>query len=252
MTTPPPIRSSLRVALARLRVLPGDIPNNADRSSEPSIKIALEQIRLIFGAADSAGVQQPGQTSGAKLEDEVRDFLRAEFPPLVPGATWMIERNLSITRFRQYSHLAEVAKLVADDPTGLLRNALGTEYVIKPDVTVGRPSPLGAPVLHASVSCKATIRSDRVQNARHEANILLHHRRGRAPHIVVVTSEPLPSRLASIAQGTGEIDCTYQVALPELREAVARVGGREERILEELIANGRLADLSDLPTALTF
>lgn len=252
MTTSLP-RPSLRVALALLRVLPSGVANTADVSSRLSKLIALEQIGLVFGTASSAGVQQPGQTYGTSLENKVRDFLRAEFPPLMPGIAWEIERNISIDKFRQYAHLAEVAHLVEDDPTGLLRNALGTEYVIKPDVTVARPDPLGVPILHASVSCKSTIRSDRVQNARHEANILLRHRRGRAPHIVVVTAEPLPSRLASIAQGSGEIDCTYQVALPELREAVSRVGSPDQqRTLEELVRNGRLADLSDLPTALSY
>ena len=103
-------------------------------------------------------------------------------------------------------------------------------------------------ILHASVSCKWTIRSDRTQNSRAEALNLLRNRKGRAPHIAVVTAEPLPSRLASIAMGTGDIDCTYHVALHELR-AVAHDGdwGDAEEMLAIMIDGKRLRDISDLP-----
>lgn len=51
---------------------------------------------------------------------------------------------------------------------------------------------------------------------RHEGVILARSRRGREPHIVTVTAEPLPSRLAAIACGTGEVDAVYHVALAKL------------------------------------
>src|ERR1035438_2137764 len=79
----------------------------------------------------------------------------------------------------------------------------------------------GLPILHASISCKWTIRSDRVQNARSEALNLIRNRKGRLPHVVVVTGEPLPSRLSAIALGTGDIDCVYHFAL---RSEERRVG----------------------------
>ena len=183
----------------------------------------------------------------------MKGYLELAIPASAPAVLWTFGRNIPIDQFSQYRHLDDIAKIVKSDLTGLLRDALGTEYVIQPDVTVGRSDPLGVPYLHASVSCKWTIRSDRVQNARHEANVLIRHRRGRCPHIVVVTAEPLPSRLASIARGTGEIDCTYHLALPELVAAVKNVGNHLQcRVLDELVANGRLADLADLPDALLF
>jgi len=43
------------------------------------------------------------------------------------------------------------------------------------------------PILHASISCKWTLRSDRAQNARTEALNLVRNRKGKLPHIVVVT-----------------------------------------------------------------
>ena len=82
----------------------------------------------------------------------------------------------------------------------------------------------GLPLLHASISCKWTIRSDRAQNARSEALNLVRNRKGRLPHVVVVTAEPTPSRLASIALGTGDIDCVYHFALYELQATVKALG----------------------------
>ena len=45
---------------------------------------------------------------------------------------------------------------------------------------------------------------------------------------MAVTAEPLPTRLASLALGTGDLDCVYHFALPELREAVEKVGGEDQ------------------------
>ena len=36
---------------------------------------------------------------------------------------------------------------------------------------------------------------------------MIRNRKGHLPHIVVVTAEPMPNRLASLALGTGDIDC---------------------------------------------
>ncbi len=104
------------------------------------------------------------------------------------------------------------------------------------------------PILHASISCKWTIRSDRAQNARAEALNLIRNRKGRTPHIVVITAEPTPSRLASLALGTGDIDCVYHFALPELIDSVNEEGNDEaENLLDALVAGKRLRDISDLP-----
>ena len=92
------------------------------------------------------------------------------------------------------------------------------------------------------------MRSDRAQNARSEALNLIRSRRGRTPHIVVLTAEPLPSRLASLALGTGDIDCVYHIALPELRAAAAALSKpKASQLLELMIDQRRLKDISDLP-----
>ena len=103
-------------------------------------------------------------------------------------------------------------------------------------------------MLHASISSKWTIRSDRAQNSRTEALNLIRNRKGRLPHIVVVTAEPLPSRLASIALGTGDIDCVYHAMLYELVESVKEVGLEDSlEMLNIMIDGKRLKDISDLP-----
>jgi hypothetical protein len=71
--------------------------------------------------------------------------------------------------------------------------------------------------------------------------VLTGHRRGRQPHIVTVTVEPLPTRLAAIARGPGEIDAVYHVMLDELVAATEAVGTPEQQIvLDELVSQRRL------------
>jgi hypothetical protein len=103
-------------------------------------------------------------------------------------------------------------------------------------------------LLHASISCKWTLRSDRSQNARTEGLNLIRNRKGHTPHIAVVIGEPLPSRIASLALGTGDIDCVYHFALPELLEAVKATGDQTAiETLETMVDGKRLWDIADLP-----
>ena len=103
--------------------------------------------------------------------------------------------------------------------------------------------------MHASISCKWTIRSDRSQNTRTEALNLIRNRKGNLPHIVAVTAEPLPMRIASLALGTGDIDCVYHFALGELRQVCETVPRAEDQLemLEVMVEGNRLRDISDLP-----
>ena len=68
-----------------------------------------------------------------------------------------------------------------------------------------------------------------------------------------MTAEPLPGRLASLALGTGDIDCVYHAFLYELREAIAMNVRNEEKdedaleLLDTMIEGKRIKDISDLP-----
>jgi hypothetical protein len=76
----------------------------------------------------------------------------------------------------------------------------------------------------------------------------LRNRKGRSPHIVIVTAEPTPSRISSIALGTGDIDCVYHFALYELQKAVEEIGNEDnQHLLNIMIEGKRLKDISDLP-----
>lgn len=222
------------------------VANNADVANPPSRAIAAEMMRLIGVTQD----EPPRFDAGRALEVGVRDHLAAALPVADPNRLWDVQRRLLITDFVQYEHLARVDALVQTNPT--LRTELGRDYLIAPDVTVGVGMAAGSAVLHAAISCKWTIRSDRVQNIRHEGVILTRNRRGRQPHIVTVTAEPLPTRLAAIARGTGEVDGVYHVALDELTAAVNLAGSQEQRsVLAELVTQHRLFDYVELVNILT-
>jgi hypothetical protein len=221
-----------------------------------------------------------GQTSGKMFESAVAEFLENTLPHLqtVRPAQWHIENvggsrgRYHLASYVPYTHLDELASAIERDPT--LTTVLGNTYNISPDVLVARlpvsdevinadeivvdeasatRTPFRSanqqfPIVHAVVSCKWTLRSDRAQNARSEALGVIRNRKGRAPHIVVVTGEPSPSRLASLALGTGDIDTVYHFALPELMAAALELDNDEVLSMLTILTDGhRLRDISDLP-----
>jgi len=242
--------------------------NLADISSRASSAIAAKWGELIPGAY---GTKAAEQTSGKKFDDAVADFLKCGFELLSafrPGDwSWQTE---PIYQSDQYQHLAEVMAALKDRPE--LKTVFGEEYLIKPDILVRKvpisPSELGGrsgdvalyspfvldallahgkPTLHASISCKLTLRSDRAQNVRTEALNLIRNRKGRTPIFVTVVAEPTPHRIASLALGTGDLDCVYHTGLYELNHAVKEVGSEEQvEMLGDMVNGRRLRDLSDL------
>ncbi len=229
------------------------VPNTADRDSTTSVAIAQ-------GILDRLEVdaERPitGQAAGTLLETGVEAWLGEELRRLDPDRAWEVGRHRLITEFAQYEHLSRLDELVEEDGSGVLAAAVGGDYLIKPDVTVGvshPEDPFARPFLHAAISCKWTIRSDRVQNIRHEGVILTKHRRGRQPHVVSVTTEPLPTRLASIGMGTGEVDAVYHVTFDELYVSTREHGTPEQReALELLVDQDRLLPFDHLATTLAW
>jgi hypothetical protein len=200
--------------------------------------------------------------------------------PVRPGP-WRFstsQASIGISAYDQYRHLSELKELISSHPA--IKAAIGCDYLISPDIVITRRpltdaeinagskmpivggthvamrSPLRAldpesraELLHASISCKWTMRSDRSQNTRTEALNLIRNRKGHVPHIVVVTFEPLPTRIASIAMGTGDVDCTYHAALNELKDSVEEDDTLADQadLLRTLVEGRRLRDISDLP-----
>lgn len=262
------------------------VASNADTSSRGSkaiagrmIDILTEEQRHTVSTVDKIS----GQTLGKQFETVTMEFLRETFPHLAnlrPGKWTVLQlgnnNKLKTSDFAQYEHLAYLNALTAQNAQ--LAAVLGNDYLVAPDVVIYRDlytdeeinadlcvvddrtckmadirkSNGGKPILHASVSAKYTMRSDRAQNSRTEALNLIRNRKGHLPHIVVVTAEPMPNRLASLALGTGDIDCVYHFALYELIRAVREVGSEDAvETLETLVQGKRLKDISDLPLDLS-
>jgi len=103
-------------------------------------------------------------------------------------------------------------------------------------------------ILHAGIFCRWTLQGDRGQNAQIGILNLIRNRKGNLPHVVAVTAEPLPTRIASLALGTGDLDCVYHFALPELMEAIREIDNEDQMdMLKTLVEGRRLRDISDLP-----
>ena len=259
------------------------VASNADGSNQPS-KIIARLVAEKLGA--KVGQKVKGQTAGTLFEQITMQFISSTFPKLQhlrPG-DWTVlslgnQSSVKTFDFAQYEHLAYLSQLVEQNKQ--LSTMLGNDYMVAPDVVIYRDlyedieinqghqyinddickmaslrkKNGGKPILHASVSAKWTMRSDRAQNSRTEALNLIRNRKGHLPHIIVVTGEPLPSRLSSLALGTGDLDCVYHFALYELIDAVKEYSqnGREDILetLENLVEGNRLKDISDLPLDLS-
>lgn len=262
------------------------MPSNADSSSKPSIRFA-QGIAVRLGTA-TQGKKLQGQTLGARFEQATANFVDATFPQLdtIRPGDWTVRRlgdnskpgfktkkqRIEGSIYEQYEHLSDLEIIVKENRA--MQASLGNAYSIAPDVVVTR-KPVSDELinqnafivgdgfsthatireavqqrhfLHAVISCKWTIRSDRAQNSRSEALNLIRNRKGRTPHIAIVTAEPGPNRIASLALGTGDIDCVYHFALPELMESVKEAGDETAlEMLNMMVQGKRLKDISDLP-----
>jgi len=253
---------------------PDNTPSIADKHSRASVELARGVVRRL--GYPLRKTLPSGQTAGVAFEEVTKNFLEDSFRLLAglrPGK-WGFFANADITKLDQYEHLVDLFQALAQHKN--LRAVLGDD-LIKPDIVIGRVpvsdeeinkeeivirgsdtaslSPLRASnaqtpkqILHASISCKWTMRSDRAQNARSEGLNLIRNRKGHTPHITIVTAEPYLLRIASVALGTGDIDCVYHIALPELGEAVAEYGNEAiSEMFDTLVKGKRLRDISDLP-----
>jgi hypothetical protein len=217
------------------------VPNNADIDNRESLQLSAAMLESLSAQAGQE-LPPPPPSPGALLEEAIRIDLARELEARDNSRGWTARRGAPVTDYSQYVHLLHLNQLVVNNPT--LSVTIGQDYLIKPDVLIGLedvPTVNGLPLLHAAVSCKWTIRSDRVQNIRHENNQMVRHRRGRQPHLVAVTVEPLPSRLAAIARGTGEVDAVYHAAYDELHAAVqASNNAGQQAAWAEITGQGRL------------
>ena len=253
-------------------------PNFADGTNRTSCRIAWEIVERL----QSVNTSQPlsGQTTGARFKSITASFIEEAFHLLRltrPGS-WSFSTKFAISRFDQHEYLEGLEKiesLAADRP---LKSFPDEEYILKPDIVIGRQRITNEEIVreeeivvndyhianltswrdentssphalfHAGISCKWRIRSDGTKNSYVSALNLIRNRKGRLPHIAVVTAEPLPTRLAAIALGTGDVDCVYHFALHEMRAAIEEIDNEDQMdMLNIMIQGKRLRDISDLP-----
>jgi hypothetical protein len=259
----------------RKNKIKGNYPNNADGDSKISVRIAWEIIKLITEKPKYGNIS--GQEAGNIFEQLTMEFIEDAFTLLnhIRPGKWNYSTHKSISQFDQYRDLASLDKFIKKNKE--LSTTFGQDYLISPDIVISREpisdkeinrktallinkdnfaklTPLRKnnyafenPILHASISCKWTFRSGRGQNARTEALNLIRNRKGKLPPIVAVTAEPTASRIASLALGTGDIDCVYHFALNELQETVNNIKDETQlEMLNMLIDGRRLRDISDL------
>jgi hypothetical protein len=195
-------------------------PNFADGSSRSSVSIS-NGIAELLGFPVRSEPRLSGQTAGSLFEKLTCNFLQDAFTAihhLRPGSWEYLTTRTQISGFVQYRHLETLDALVTDNQT--LSAALGHGYIVTPDIVVARHpatheevnasrkfldntglaslTPFLArnqsaclPFLHASVSCKWTIRSDRSQNTRTEALNLIRNRQ-RQPAAYCVGNRRTP------------------------------------------------------------
>ncbi len=255
------------------------VPNMADTGNRQSVYLSFFFFDSLLQRLPDITIGQTtsGQNFGNLLEMGIARGLR----------TLVGEHHLDFTvsakgdqgddrapsfRITDYWPYATPPTRPSDPGEAQVYRALGRGHLIQPDVVIWRnrkmefmrvengetvPITVSTPQLFACISGKATIRSDRSQSSRYEGNALMRWRRARPPHIMVVTAEPSPSRLGSLAWGLGDLDCVYHVNLAALyhafrqveeeigRRTVARdVGSSEE--LKDLIEHARVKDISQL------
>jgi hypothetical protein len=255
------------------------VVTNADSHNAVSVALAAGVAERL--AIPLTGVGSQGSTLGTLFEHATRTFVadalalfqHLQARHLITGS------GTNITRYAQFAHLGTIQKLISGNAE--LEAALGADYLVDPDILVwfdpstdpelnqsgasltgdlARRTPLrlansSLPILHASISCKWTMRRDRAQNTRLEALNLVRNRKGRLPHIAAVTMECDPEILASLCLGTGDIDCVYHGALNELIDAAheaaeelpGKVWHKTQMSLMRMVDGSRLRDISDLP-----
>ena len=170
------------------------VPSNADKCNKMSVAIALS---IADQLKSETRERLAGQTSGCEFESVNADYIRQTFLELGhirPGG-WEVRKignrnRLAIAEFEQFAHLVALDRASKSNPE--LAAALGSDYTITPDIIIVRnlltdeeinkPKQIidenfaklsdlrksngGKPLLHASISVKWTIRSDRSQNSR--------------------------------------------------------------------------------------
>jgi len=164
--------------------------NFADSGNRSSIQIAFEIMNQIHQPIGKGKLSE--QRAGNLFEQITRDFLKETFEhmQIIRPGSWNYNVRRPISSYVQYQHLSHIDSVLKKDAA--LYAALKGDYIVTTDVVISRNpisdkdinakmelikkedniaslTPLREfnqekEILHASISCKWTIRSDRSQN----------------------------------------------------------------------------------------
>ena len=235
----------------RLWSVSGGLPSNSDPTSRISVEIGLALAEATGATSDLPRLDGP--RAGVDFERRTVRFIEGALTCVneLTQGDWRVETGSSIAEFARYDHLNSVRQAAATN--NQLASVLYDDHSLVPGAFVGRrlksshPASPGSAVLSGVVACKWMIPRDIDERA---VNLL------RCPEVpgdrvAVVTAEPLPGRIASIAIGAGQ-PCAYHVALKELQDILSRMRWSESReVLEIMVDQGRLRDILELPLDLT-
>lgn len=221
------------------------IPSNASFKNPQSVEIA-KSIAKQLKAQEAPRLTR--NESKMRFNEAVAKFTENSLKA-ISDDIWTISHlgSKKLWNYAQYEHLG----IINRD----LLPYLGADYKISPDIVISRKTDISKsintlrkqlnnraktnhkPVLHAAIFVDSDFRTEAIN--------LINKRSGCCPKIVVVTIEPLPS---NIVLETGEIDCVYHFALPELIRAVKQLDDIERfQELDSLVQSNRLKDISELP-----
>lgn len=231
------------------------LPSNSDPGNQTSIAIGLA-LAEVTGAPKNLP-RLDSRSAQIEFERQTAQFTVAAFSHVaeLAHADWSIEVASSDDDSGGHDYLREVrdaavtddrlARILFDDctlsPSSFIARQVRWDGGGCPSLT--RPADVRASELEAMLACKWTIPRDIGERA---VNLLRSSER-LSVHRAIVTAEPLPSRLAAIAFGTGS-QCIYHVALHELQSVLGQGQWYDAMdTLEVLINERRIGDISALP-----
>ena len=137
-----------------------DCPNFSDSTNKSSIDIGWGIVSRLQYSPTRETI--PPQTLGRLFEGLTKMFLEDAFcllHHLRPGK-WEHSTNVPISRFEQYEHLADLEAIIEGD--NRLASALGTDYIITPDIVIAR-----WPISDAEVNQEGPVVDAMIPVARH-------------------------------------------------------------------------------------
>lgn len=246
--------------------LPFRVPSNADGENATSAAITQTIYDQIQSKSAAVG-RLTGRAADAKFGRIARRFIdeafgRSEAPRFDDWDHSTETRAIFDSDLRW----ADLARLAAREPDVAVLLCSGymaaAEALARRDPKSGEHIADGQRIVDETVAPRSGLRkrsSDRTLQTRIlyrwtlsrgllRAPLQGGNARGRAPHIAVVTGEPLPSRLAALALGSDDTDCVYHIALPELVAGVKKLSADDlVDLVKVMIGRKRLKDIADLP-----